>query len=653
MNSEERQNDPNEILNQIKNELRGLNENLEKQNQRISRLESIAQLEENPADSFSVPSQVMSPPPPPPPTTETSPDEYIMPETSKLPSNEAFEERVGGKLFARIGIIALVLGISFFLKYAFDNNWIGETGRVIMGIIAGIVLLGIGEKTIRKYPAYGQLISGGGIAVLYLSIFAAFNFYHLISQFPAALFMVLITAIGVTLSIRYDSMPLIIWAIIGGFSTPFLINSGENQLFSLFSYVLLLDLAILSVSIFKKWREVNILGFIGTSIIFLSWIASHYTKEQLIPTMFFATLFFLVYSLSSLIYNLIWKEKSSGTEQSLTLLSAVSYFFVSFALLNGDYHEFMGFFACFLALYYLIWAYSVRQITPEDDNLYNFLALLTIGFITLAIPIQFHGNVITLGWIIEALILFFIGIKTRVELIKILSIVVYALVVFRLFFLDSQMEMNQPLFLLNERFFTFFLATAASYFGAFLFLSQASDDTEKNKFATIKQYVAILIIMANVFTIFSVSQEILGYYGRQISEIQTKKMSTIDRYYSDRSDRSQFQNRSILPDGYPADYQNDIEAVDKLKNRRDISLSLFWLVYAMAVLAVGFWKKYKAVRLGGILLLLLSILKLFFYDLWSLGTLYRIISSISLGVVLLLISFAYQKYKDKLKEIIE
>jgi hypothetical protein len=240
-----------------------------------------------------------------------------------------------------------------------------------------------------------------------------------------------------------------------------------------------------------------------------------------------------------------------------------------------------------------------------------------------------------------------------VELIRILGVVVYALVVFRLFFLDSQMEMDQPLFLINERFFTFFMAIAASYLGAFLFSTQASDETEKNKFAPIKQYVAILIIMANIFTIFSVSQEIFGYYNSQITEIQTKKMDTLGRYYSDRSNRNQFQNRNGFSDESPADYQKNIEAVDKLKNRRDISLSLFWLVYAMAVLAVGFWKKYKSVRLGGILLLLLSILKLFFYDLWSLGTLYRIISSISLGVVLLLISFAYQKYKDKLKEIIE
>jgi len=647
MENEESREKSDEILYQIKDELRGINENLEKQNRRIAKLESIAQFEEEAKESFA------SPPPPPPPTVETKPDEYIMPEKKATPDSEAFEEKIGGKLFARVGIIALVLGIAFFLKYAFDNNWINEAGRVILGVIAGMALLGIGEKTVRKYPAYGQLISGGGIAVLYLSIFAAFSFYHLVPQFPAALFMILITAIGVALSIRHDSMPLIIWAIIGGFSTPFLINSGENQLFSLFTYVLLLDAAILFISVFKKWREVNFMGFIGTSIIFLSWIISHYSKDQLIPTMFFATLFFLIYSLSPLIYNLVRKEKSSAAEQSLAIFSAAAYFFVSYALLNGDYHDFMGFFAFILALYYLIWSYSVRKSTPEDDDFFNILVFLAIGFVTLAIPIQFEKNIITLSWTIEALILFFLGIKTRLNLVKILSILLYALVAFRLFFIDSQLDLDKPLFLFNERFFTFFVAIAASYIGAFLFSTQSSDEKEGNNFATVQQYVAILVIMANVFTLFSVSQEIFGYYNDQIKEIQAKETSALNSYYSGSSNRYQSNYPMNPRTKTSSDYQKNADDLNRLKNRRDISLSLFWMIYAMIVLAVGFWKKYKTVRLGGILLLLLSILKLFFYDLWSLGTLYRIISSISLGVVLLLISFAYQKYKDKLKEIIE
>jgi len=99
-------------------------------------------------------------------------------------------------------------------------------------------------------------------------------------------------------------------------------------------------------------------------------------------------------------------------------------------------------------------------------------------------------------------------------------------------------------------------------------------------------------------------------------------------------------------------YRLDEEKISKLENKSSIALSIFWIIYSIILLAVGIVGKYKSVRLGGLMLLLLAILKLFFVDLWSLGTLYRIISSISLGIVLLAISFVYQKYRDALREII-
>jgi uncharacterized membrane protein len=114
-------------------------------------------------------------------------------------------------------MMALFLGVSFFLKYAFDNDWIGTIGRVAIGIVAGIILLILGEKFIRKYALYGQLLSGGGLAVLYLTIFASFNFYNLIGQFPAFFMMMLITATGIMLSIRYDAASLIIVSTLGVF----------------------------------------------------------------------------------------------------------------------------------------------------------------------------------------------------------------------------------------------------------------------------------------------------------------------------------------------------------------------------------------------------------------------------------------------------
>jgi uncharacterized membrane protein len=103
-------------------------------------------------------------------------------------------------------------------------------------------------------------------------------------------------------------------------------------------------------------------------------------------------------------------------------------------------------------------------------------------------------------------------------------------------------------------------------------------------------------------------------------------------------------------------YERDIQAVydeqNKIDNRNSVALSIFGLIYGVGLLAVGITGGMKGVRIGGIILLAIAILKLFFNDLWNLGQLYRIISSITLGLVLLAISFAYQRYKDKLKAII-
>lgn len=634
-------------LNEIYRSIENLNQKVESQSQRILELEN-RQIKTVPVSSVSAP-----PPPPPafPPMSINSKEasqSFGMPvfkETQKAAEQSNLEENIGGKWFARIGIAALILGISFFLKYAFDNDWIGPIGRVAIGIFSGIVLLGIGEKFIRKYSVYGQILSGGGLAVLYLSIFAAFDFYQLIGQIPAFFMMMLITSAGIILSIRYNAISLIIVSILGGFFTPFLISSGRNQEIELFSYVLLLDLAILAVSMFKKWRELNIIGFFGTILVFLTWSAKFYREDEMFITMLFLTLFFITYSISSLIYNLVKNENSSGVEQILTLMAGIVYFGASYAILDSEYHEFMGFFALILAIYYFLWAYAVRALTPADENLYNFLAFLTIGFVTLAIPLQFDGKLITTGWAIEAMILFILGIKTGQDAIKAFGIIIFGLAVVRMIFIDSEHGKNDSPFF-NKVMLTYIVVIASAYLSAHVFRKFSDDLENKNNFLASKQLLLMFLIIANFLTIFSISREIVYSYEQEIKQVQDQ----IGKLYTE-------QNR-LGRNSYQLDIGNKekenalYEKRKKIENKSSVSLSLFWLFYGIILMLIGFFARTKGMRIGGMLLFMLAILKLFFYDLWSLGTLYRIISSISLGIVLLAISFAYQRYKDKIKEII-
>ena len=70
---------------------------------------------------------------------------------------DTLETRIGGRWLLYIGTIALVLGIGFFVKYAFDNNWINEVGRVLLGALVGVVMIGGGHRIARRgYPLYGR-----------------------------------------------------------------------------------------------------------------------------------------------------------------------------------------------------------------------------------------------------------------------------------------------------------------------------------------------------------------------------------------------------------------------------------------------------------------------------------------------------------------
>lgn len=619
----------NSDIEKIKKAFNLLNAKVRKQDERIFVLESQLAVSNEllKADkTFALKQEIEKTPPPPPP-----PDQQLekKPEKEKI----GLEEKIGGKWFAKIGMFVLVLGISFFLKYAFDNSWIGETGRVILGIISGIALLALAEKIIRKYFNYGQIVAAGGITVLYFSIFTAFDFYHLIPSGAAFLSMIVITAAGILLSLRYNTLPLMIMVILGGFLTPFLISTGTNNQIALLSYILLLDLAILVVSVFKKWRELNFVGFIGTVIVFGIWAEKFYTKDQLAPTFAFLILFFIVYSISSLVYNLAKKEKFSGTEQLLTIFNAVAFFAASYAILNDKYHIYMGFFAVIIAVYYFLWAYLVREITSDDSNLYEFLAFLTVGFATLAIALQFEQNIITICWTIEALLLLYLGLKTKQESIEYFGLAVSSLVLCRLLFIDIFLNVGNQMVIFNKRFFTFLIAIVAFYLAGYLYRILKD---EQKRVSWFKNMIILFLVAANFFTIFAGSQEVMSYYYRQI-----------DRVYSQNNQLYQQTEYYKSPQ-----YKKNIDEIEKLKNSNSVVLSIFWLIYAIVLLTIGFVKKYKLFRFGGMGLLSLAILKLFFYDLWGLGTLYRIVSSISLGVVLLSISFAYQKYKDKIKEII-
>ncbi len=147
-----------------------------------------------------------------------------------------WEALIGGKWLNWIGALALIIAVGFFLKYAFDEDWITESVRVLIGVGIGIGLIITGGYFIkRKFDIFAQGLFGAGISILYLSIFASFNFYHLVSQSIAFIMMSLVTFVSFSVAIRYKSQTISILSWLGGFLTPFLLFPSASLKLCTFS----------------------------------------------------------------------------------------------------------------------------------------------------------------------------------------------------------------------------------------------------------------------------------------------------------------------------------------------------------------------------------------------------------------------------------
>ena len=178
--------------------------------------------------------------------------------------------------------------LAWFLKLAIDNHWIGPLGRVLIGLVAGAALIAWSERfRSRGFAAFSYSLKAVGSGILYLSLWAAFSFFHLVPAGAAFAAMILVTAFNGYMAWAQDAELLALYAIVGGFSTPILISTGENHEVTLFSYLLLLDIAVLVLVLLRPWSRLLFAAFVGTVLMFTGWWVAYYSNAQSGRTAFF------------------------------------------------------------------------------------------------------------------------------------------------------------------------------------------------------------------------------------------------------------------------------------------------------------------------------------------------------------------------------
>ena len=289
------------------------------------------------------------------------------------------------------------MGISFFVKFAIDQNWINEVARVGIGFLSGAILLGFAHRLQKDYKAFSSILVSGAIVVFYFIIAYAFKEYGLFSQTVAFALMVLITIFSVAISILYDRKELGILSLIGGFAVPVLASTGSGNFIVLFTYLLILNIGFLIVSIKRKWLVINILAFVFTHIFFVGWLMDDGNILENSPTLFlFASLFYLVFYMMNVVRVATEKEYAlKPLVMSLFLISTFVYYGQGLFLLDMFAPALKGAFTLLLAVINLGTGWALLQKNIIDKKTIYLFVGMTLTFLTLTGPIQLEGNYIT------------------------------------------------------------------------------------------------------------------------------------------------------------------------------------------------------------------------------------------------------------------
>ncbi|HVQ39864.1 MAG TPA: DUF2339 domain-containing protein, partial [Pyrinomonadaceae bacterium] len=500
-----------------------------------------------------------------------------------VPGQEAkrrdLETTIGGSWFNWIGIIAVTFGMAFFLKYAFDKQWIGPAGRVTLSALVGIGLLLLGDRLRgRGLKSYAYVLSGGGILILYLSDFAAYNLYHLISQPAAFALMVAVTTAAVLLSVRLDALPVAILGLVGGFLTPLLLSTGTDNEVGLFTYIALLDAGVLAVAYFKRWRSLDFGSFAGTVAITLGWAVTYFEPGKIWVTLFFLSVFFLLYSLLGIFHNVLPGRTTRWFDVALAMANAGFYFGLSYLLLvdAGFDHSTPATQAFlisifFTGLFYITWRWS-----PDDLLLRYSYVGAAATFLTIAFAIQLELHWLTVAWAVEALMLTWVGLRSKETAARHAGLLVFCVAVSHWFLRDlsGRVYSADPSFLplLNLRAASCAVLVGALAGAAKLYKRTTEIDADERR--TMSTFFAIT---GNTLALTLLSFDINDYF--------TARMPAT-----------------------AADPHGPVE------NARQFSISILWGLYAAMILAVGILRRNLLLRAGGLLLLLAAIIKVIAID---------------------------------------
>jgi uncharacterized membrane protein len=502
----------------------------------------------------------------------------LVPPVKAAPVAVSWENRIGGQLLNRVGIVAVLIGVAWFLKLAFDRDWIGPLVRVLIGLVCAAGLVVWSERFRRRgFPAFSYSLKALATSIAYLSLWAASSMFHLAPAWIIFIAMAVVTVANAVLALTQESELLAIYALSGGLATPALLSVGHGNEVFLFCYLALLNAGALWLLSRHAWRALPWAALLGTAA-YYGWAVMAHNPSQLVVRVVFLALFFAGFAavpylraqVSPLVFPVV---NAMATWLALSdLLTA--HFWVAIAL---------GVVFLLLAMF-----------TRAGVELGNTHLGLGLFFVTVAIPMQFHGYVVTICWLAEALVL--VVLARTSPTLRAFAFVVMCVASASL--LEGWVAgSTAPLTVFaNTSFLTSMVAAAV--FATVVVVSTGAT----RGFAAVAFSVAVVI---------SVTLEIHHYWFCGASFFRA------------------------LCGGYGRREARAIAA--------GFSYGAWWMLYGAALMTAGFVKRSAFLRWQALALLAMSIGKVFLNGVSLESQGYRVLSFLALGALLLAVSFAYQK----------
>jgi uncharacterized membrane protein len=522
------------------------------------------------------------------------------------------ESRIGSQWFNRIGILAMLIGVAWFLKMAFDNHWIGPLGRVLIGLLAGAALIAWSERFHRRgFAIFSYSLKAIGSGTLYLSLWAAFQLYGLMPAGAAFAAMIAVTAFNAYMAWIQNAELLALYAIAGGLSTPLLVSTGGNHEVTLFTYLLILDLAAFVLVVLKPWSRLLFGAYTGTVAFFFAWWSVYYSPAETWTTAFFLCCFFIPFALAPRLVKLSGEEGDAfqGWDglvvYALPVANAVLGFLGFYSVLTPSASEWAGpwLAVAFAAFYLFTMRLPARGVLRESTAPLSALNLAAaVVFLTIAIPLKTRGGWMTIGWLVEGAALLWLSRRTQSMLLRFFALLSSCLGLVALLTMNTPVS-TRPI--LNERFGTYCVAIAVFAFVAWL----ASNSKEKEGADSLIVWPFLApaaALTVNALILIAFSWEIHSYWW--LSRWQPLTGSWRDYWMY-----------------------------------AEFSYSALFMLFGGALLTLGFMKQSPFLRWQALILFAVTIVKVFLVDMSQLSSGLRVLSFIGLGFLLLCVSYVYQR----------